>query len=391
MGIFFRFGNPYLLQSGTGNNLPKRIGHIVLIEDNPHSLEGVIITGHGIILQRQRLHAQFRHIFLGQHHSNLTKPVRTVIDTDDHIPLLNQSYRTTVLGNHHREYELIGYLRSIGSTDCFHSILKSGSLTGNKQVIGLLHPFPAFVPIHGIVPANHRGDAGGRFLEVFCKSRHKALSAPGVRIPAIGDGVDKHLLKSEIGSHIAKFVHMRVHGMYPAVGDQTNQMNGFTLIPGIRKCLRQGRILSNAAIFTGQIDLDQILIEDSSGTYVEVSYLGVSHHSVGESHAAATSQQLGMWIRGRKCVHIGGMSLKDDVRGSVVPDTPAIQDHEQYFFDIVCHDINFGRKYKIQAKSPKLRAKISFHDTPHGAGVFSLWDSSRKHVGLYLNLSYCRP
>ena len=75
----------------------------------------------------------------------------------------------------------------------------------------------------------------------------------------------------------------------------------------------------------------QILIDDASGTDVEVSRLGVAHLSIWQTHGLARSLQLGVRISGFQIVEIWRWGLCYHVTLALVAYAPAVENDQKSF------------------------------------------------------------
>ena len=57
-------------------------------------------------------------------------------------------------------------------------------------------------------------------------------------------------------------------------------------------------IVEDRAVFASAVDLHQILIDDTSGTDIEVPYFGVTHLSVGQTDVLAACLELRVRVFG---------------------------------------------------------------------------------------------
>ena len=69
------------------------------------------------------------------------------------------------------------------------------------------------------------------------------------------------------------------------------------------------------------------MIDDASGTDIEVSHLRVTHLTVGQSHVFAAGQQLRVRIFFVQTVDEGSRRLEDNVAFAVRTVTPTVEDH----------------------------------------------------------------
>ena len=112
-----------------------------------------------------------------------------------------------------------------------------------------------------------------------------------------------------------------------ARGRQAHQVQVLAAGLGIAVRRLDLRILQDAVVGTGAVDLHQVLIHDAPGADVQVARLRVAHLSVGQPHIAARGLQLGVGIVRLQVVHVGRGRLCYRVALPLVADAPAVQNH----------------------------------------------------------------
>ena len=70
---------------------------------------------------------------------------------------------------------------------------------------------------------------------------------------------------------------MFVERMDASIRKQSHKMNLFVIITGIRECVCENSVFFNIACFAFLIYFNQILINHSSCSDIQMSYFGVSH------------------------------------------------------------------------------------------------------------------
>lgn len=78
-----------------------------------------------------------------------------------------------------------------------------GSLPADHGVIGPLEPIPSLIPVHGVVPAHHRGDLShAQLLELGLELLDKVLAGGGRHVPSVQKTVDIDLFNSLLPGHL---------------------------------------------------------------------------------------------------------------------------------------------------------------------------------------------
>ena len=113
-------------------------------------------------------------------------------------------------------------------------------------------------------------------------------------------------------------------------------MQALAVLFGIFVSSHHLRILHDGAIGASTVNLHQVLINDASGTDVQVTYLRVTHLSVGQTHVLARSQQFRVRIVGMERIHERSGSFKNYVAVVVLTNAPTIENHKKCFFSHLC-------------------------------------------------------
>ena len=295
MSILLSLGSVQLLETLAGEILSQGISDILLGEEYMHACEAGIIGSHAIILQSgYGVHALLRHILLGEHDGELLGSVVAIVEEDDHIPFLDGSIHSAVVD---RLHELVCDTLII---TLLHSLNHVGSLLSlclDEQVIGHLDTFPSLVTVHRIEASYHTGyGCSGNLGAMVSNLLDEALTTLGVGISAIHETVHKCALDAISLADIKQCEEVVKRGVYTTVAGETHQVHILTIGLGVFVGRHYLGILQDAPIGTGAVDLHQILINDASGTYVQVSYLRVTHLSVGQTYVLSARKQLAVGI-----------------------------------------------------------------------------------------------
>ena len=89
---------------------------------------------------------------------DLSCTVRTEVEEDDRIAVLNGCNRLSVFHYYSRNYKLICYFFRIGLCNCFYTGSCLITLTVCNGTVSLLNTIPAVVAVHCVVTSHHRCD-----------------------------------------------------------------------------------------------------------------------------------------------------------------------------------------------------------------------------------------
>ena len=115
-----------------------------------------------------------------QRAGELPGPVGPEVHEDDRVAGADDGLPAAEHGDH----KLIGDARVIRALYGLNRVGLKGSLPQHQGVIGLLHPVPALIPVHGVVPAGNHADFGAAQRLAF-------VLQPGDEVPAGGGGTSR--------------------------------------------------------------------------------------------------------------------------------------------------------------------------------------------------------
>ena len=282
MCVFFRLGNAQLSHAHLTEIFAKAIadahpgeghlhmGHCGVIFRVAHEGDGKILTGKAIKI---RVH---------QSPGDLPGPVGTEVEEYYTVVIRDGTLGVTDHGLHK-------LVRDAGGIGVLHSghghRVKMGALPIHHSVIGLLHPVPALVAVHGVVPAHHSGDLSHADLTALLHGlSHKLHAGGGGHIPSVQKGVDIDPLQAFVPGQLQKGEEMLDVGVDTAIGKKAHQVQGGSLFfAGIHGVL-VGGIGEEVSVRNGFGDAGQILKHHPAGADVGVAHLTVAHLPLRKSH-----------------------------------------------------------------------------------------------------------
>ena len=132
--------------------------------------------------------------------------------------------------------------------------------------------------------------------------------------------------------------------MYATVRGKTHQVDILAVLHGIFVCTDDFLVLHDRTVGTCAVDLNQVLINDTTGTDVEVTYLRVTHLAVGQTNVLTACQKLAAGIVLPKAVHIWGGSVENHVTLTLITDSPTVKNHQKCF---LCHNLSLLSVFTI--------------------------------------------
>ena len=155
----------------------------------------------------------------------------------------------------------------------------------DELVVSDFDTLPTFVTIHGIETTDDRRDMCAGLVANALEVRNEALTATRVGVTAVHETVYEGLIGyAVLFGDLNEFEEVLQRTVYTAIGAETHDMQFFAL----RLCsLVSGydlRILHDRVVTNRTVDLHEVLINDATGTDIEVSYFRVTHLSVGQTY-----------------------------------------------------------------------------------------------------------
>ena len=312
MGILLGLGDPELGQAVLRDILTENVMQGLLGEGHLHVGHGGVIGGgaHEVDREEALLPLEAVEIRVHQGAGDLPGPVGPEVHEDAGVALADMG----VLGADHRDDELVGDAGVIALLDRVHRVgVKLGALAVDHGGIGLLHPVPVGVPVHGVVTAGHRGDGGAVLLAHLLHLGHIALAGGGGHVPAVQEAVDIDGVAAQLAGHLDGGLHVLDMGVDAAVAEQTHDMHGLARVPGGGHGLQIGGILKEVPVGDGLGDFGQVLEHHPAGADVGVAHLAVAHLALGQTHVQAGGGEVGAGVFGKELVQHRGVGGVDRV------------------------------------------------------------------------------
>ena len=111
-------------------------------------------------------------------------------------------------------------------------------------------------------------------------------------------------------------------------------MHSMTCLLCITVSLLDSLILKDRIVSTSTVDLHQVLVNDTSCTDIEVTYLRITHLTIRQTDIFARSLKSRVRIVCIEIIHVRSRSLSDNITHSLIADSPSIENHEKCF---LCH------------------------------------------------------
>ncbi len=160
MGILLGFGEAQLLPARLADDVAQHVGQLLRREQGgePGGVRAGILhhagggrEGEGRTREGGKSRAQ-------QGFQNLAGPVGAEVGEQDSVARAHSCIRSDDRGLD----ELVRQIRRVRVGNDLRSAVRFGTFGHGEGAVGQFHPFPALVPIHGVVTAGNRGDGGAR-------------------------------------------------------------------------------------------------------------------------------------------------------------------------------------------------------------------------------------
>ncbi len=297
VGVFFGFGDANLGETLPGEHFAESVDKVFRFQQYVHSLERVVVAGHGQIVEVQLLHAEFGEVGLGEGGGELAQAVGSEVEAEHHVAILDGSQGLALRVDVHDGFEeLVGFPFVIAPVDGGEQVLGGFALAMHEQVVGQADALPAFVPVHGVIAAHHGSHLCPGIGRGFHDVAQISFSAFGVGVAAIHESMDEDLRDPRATGETTKGNEVLLVGVNAPVRDQPQQVEGFAAFPGEAEGLLQNGVALQFTVFDGFVDAHQLLIHHPTGAEVHVAHFGVAHLTFGQADGFPMGDQLAVGV-----------------------------------------------------------------------------------------------
>ena len=141
-----------------------------------------------------------------------------------------------------------------------------------------------------------------------------------------------NVLKTVLLAHLDKSIKMCIVAVNAAVGEQTPDMEVGVVLLAVLDSAEELFVLKEDAVLDILCDESEVLVDDTAGTDVHVTYLGVTHLSVRKSYSKSGSISELIRALCHQLIHNGCVSHLDGVTLFLLRDAVAVEDHHYYRF-----------------------------------------------------------
>ena len=332
VGVFFGLGDAQLGEALFGQILAHDMGEGLGLEGHLHVGHGDVVLGEADVVHRQAAQAALKagEGVVDKGAGDLPRAVGAEVEEDHGVARRNPAALAGDGGDH----ELVGHA---GGIAFFHDLHRAAlvALAVYEGGVGLFHPVPAVVAVHGVVAAGDGGDfAHAQLGELLLELLDVALAGIGRDVAAVHDGVHVQLGGAQVLCQVQQAEQMLDVAVHAARGEKAHQMDGFAALDGGLHGPHNGLVFADGAILDGFGDAGELLVHDAARTDVGVAHLAVAHLAVGQANVHAGGADGGVGAGGEQTVQVGGAGGHNGVAvGLFGHPAEAVEDaeHERLF------------------------------------------------------------
>lgn len=263
-------------------------------------------------------------IIVGHGPSDLPGPVCPEVEKEHTVTVLDGSHGLSVFHDHPGHHKLIGLPLGVGLLDGRGAAGGPRPLA-QKGPVGLLHPVPASIPVHGVIASGDGSNSADPDLfNLFLQVRQVFVGAGGRHVTAIQEGMDEHPLQAVLLGHPEQGIKVLRVAVHAARGNQPHEVQSPPCLLRMLHDRQQSGVGEKLPRSDGLGNAHYILVDNAPSPDIEVTHIGVPHLTVHQPHAAAGSRE---HIPGRAAVqpvHRGGAGCLDCIAFHMFTEAEAI-------------------------------------------------------------------
>ena len=271
------------------------------------------------------MHALCRHILLSEHLSELACAVVAEVDEDDHVAFLNRAVDGGVVD---RLDELVGHAFVVALLHGLDQVSSLLTLALDEQVVSLLDAVPALVAVHSVEAAYDAGDVRAVVVAYLLDISDESLAALRVSVTTVHEAVYIDIFEVIFFSDLDELEEVVEAGVHATGRSQSHQVELLAGLLSVAISVDDLLVLQDVACLAGLVDLHQVLIDDTSCTDVQVSYLGVAHLSFWQTDVLAAGHELRVSACSVEIIEIRCRCVVDHVTFAMLSDSPSIENHQ---------------------------------------------------------------
>ena len=315
MCIFLCLSNSSLFQAVSSQKLTKGIGNRLFFKCNQLISNGFIVIGKAYKGSLHSLTAiKACKLIITENAGHLSCPVGTEIVENNRISVFDGCYRGTVFHHYHRHNKLISFAVIIGSLNSCNSALCLNALALCQCLIGNLLTIPVLISIHCIVAACYSCYlTNAQLSHLGLQSCYIIFSRCWRSITAIQEAVYIDLAQAIALCQLQQTINMSNMAVNAAVRNQSEHMQSRIVLFAVFYCCHKCLVFKKITILNGFGNTGQLLINNTSCTHVQVSYLRVSHLSFRKTNCHSAGLSFYERTLTHQLIHHWGFSFTDSI------------------------------------------------------------------------------
>ena len=234
---------------------------------------------------------EIRPLFVSEGIRQLNRAVRTEVEENDRIIVLQRSYWLAVFNDDSRQYELIRFTVCIA---CFYDILCRLKLLAFAVCDGVVcqfHTFPTVVTVHCVVATgNSRNFAQSDLFHRFFHCFDVAWCSVRIHVATIKESMQIKFFDAFFFSALDQSDDMVDVTVHTTVGKQAEKMQSRIIFSRVIVSTDKRFVRQEFAILDSFVDSCQTLVDNSSGTNVCMPYFRITHLAFRKSYSQSGSQ-----------------------------------------------------------------------------------------------------
>ena len=259
---------------------------------------------------------------------DLTCAVRTEVEEDDGIAVLDGRDRLAVFHDYCRNNELVRNALLVRILDRLYAGSRRNAFTQRQRTVCLLNAVPAVVAVHRVISSgDHAKLTDADLIHLVLQLLRKLYTTLGRSITTVKESMYKDLIQPVSLRHLKQRVHMGVVAVDTAIGQQSVHMQLTVILLNILHSLHKDFIFEEISVLDRLGDAGKVLIHDSAGSHVQMADFRVAHLSVRQSYVQSACLSLNKGIFLHQAVHDRRIRQCDCIVFTDRIQSVAIKDH----------------------------------------------------------------
>ena len=335
MGIFLGLGDAQLRHTALGEVVAQHVGQGLGLEGAAGGDIGGVFRGHHEIRQfGHDVALETAEVGLHEGAGQLAGPVGAEIHEQYAVVVPHQGWGLALCMDNRGQHEFVVLAALVG-------LLQAGNrgsrpvlgLALGQHAVGLFHPLPVIVPVHGIVaPADAGNPATAQFSEQLLGLLQGRGGAAGRRVAAVQEGVQIDFFRSPARRQPQCCENLPLVTVHSPWRKQAKNMHGAAGRGGFVYGRAIRRVVVKAAVLDSLVDAGDVLVDHPARPQAHMAHLGVAHLACGQPDVQPGTRDNRMGILAPQPVPYRRVGLGYGIVPGLLAVTPAIQDNQDRGF-----------------------------------------------------------